>query len=106
MPISILNQELVNQKIDTIKSNLDKTHIVADFDGTLTQYFDHEKNSRPSLISVLRSEGILGEEYTRKANELMNIYHPMEYDHHLSWETRKEKMQERRSKHHALLLET
>lgn len=106
MPINITDAETLERKLSVIRNNFDKTHIVADFDGTLTQYFDHEKNKRPSIISVLSAEGVLGKEYTQKEMELAAIYYPIEYDHSLSLETRAEKMHEWRSKHNTLLLET
>ncbi len=43
-------------KIENIKNNSDQLHVVADFDATLTQYFDHEGKTRPSVISILRDE--------------------------------------------------
>jgi trehalose-6-phosphatase len=41
MPLHIVHPAETHSKIDTIKAKLDTTHIVVDFDGTLTQYFDH-----------------------------------------------------------------
>ena len=106
MPISIVNTELVDKKIETIRNNLDKTHIVTDFDGTLTHYFDKQWKIRPSITSILRTEWVLGEDYKKAAQQLVEIYHPIEYDHTLSFETRAEKMQERWSQHHELLIKS
>lgn len=56
-----------------------KLHILADFDRTLTKHFvDWEK--RPSLISVLRREKYLWDEYTKKAYELFDYYNAIEID--------------------------
>lgn len=52
-------------------------HILADFDRTLTKNFVKWKE-KPSLVSVLRSEWILGEEYSQKAYKLYDTYHPIE----------------------------
>ena len=62
------------QRFDQIVKNIsddwyDKLHVLSDFDRTLTKHFvDGQK--RPSIVSVLRSEGYLWEEYSKKAFEL------------------------------------
>jgi hypothetical protein len=47
---------------------------VADFHGTLTQYFDLEDKSRPSIISLLYNEWILDDDYSKQAQELFDHY--------------------------------
>ncbi len=70
------------QKFEKILSNIKKDwytklHILSDFDKTLTKEFiDWEK--RPSLISILRRQNILWEEYSKKAYELFDYYNPIE----------------------------
>ncbi|NVP17199.1 hypothetical protein HUU51_00605 [Candidatus Gracilibacteria bacterium] len=70
------------QKFEKILSNIKNDgyknlHILSDFDKTLTKEFiDGEK--RPSLISILRRQNILGEEYSKKAYELFDYYNPIE----------------------------
>ena len=80
-------------------------HILADFDRTLTKNFvDGEK--RPSIVSVLRSEWYLWEEYSKKAFELFNNYHPIEIDPNISLAEKKEKMLEWWRKHLELKVES
>jgi len=66
-------------------------HILSDFDKTLTKEFiDWEK--RPSLISVLRRQNILWEEYSKKAYELFDFYNPIEIDPNIDIEEKKIQM--------------
>ena len=98
------------QNFDKIVKNIqeqgvDKLHILADFDRTLTKHFvDWEK--RPSIVSVLRSEWYLWEEYSKKAFELFDNYHPIEIDPNISLEEKKEKMLEWWTKHLELKVES
>ena len=66
-------------------------HILSDFDKTLAKEFiDWEK--RPSLISILRRQNILWEEYSKKAYELFDYYNPIEIDPNIWLEEKKEQM--------------
>ena len=56
MSLQISFPEKIQIKIDFLKQHKDQFHVVADFDGTLTQYFDHNGKSRPSIISLLKDE--------------------------------------------------
>ena len=76
----------------------EKLHFLADFDNTLTKKFVNWK-STPSLISILRSEKILWEDYSNKAYELFNYYHKIEIDQNISMQDKKIKMYEWWSKH-------
>lgn len=87
------------QKFDEIISNfnkwwLDKLHVLSDFDKTLTKAFSSSNDwkVRPSLISVLRSEWYLWEEYSKKAYELYDFYHPIEIDPNIDIEKKKQEM--------------
>lgn len=96
--ISILNQ---------IKNDGDENlHFLSDFDRTMSYGFiDGEK--KMSIIRVMRnSPKYLGEEYSQKANELFNIYHPYEIDHDLDLEKKSEKMLEWWKKHLDLLVKS
>ncbi|MDD5212948.1 MAG: hypothetical protein PHG82_00765 [Candidatus Gracilibacteria bacterium] len=61
---------------------------------------------RPSLISVLRSEGYLSEEYSRKAYELFDYYNPIEINHSIPLEEKKEQMTIWWNKHLSLLVDS
>ncbi len=98
------NNTITKEKILFIKSHLSTTHIVADFDGTLTQYFDDNKKSRPSIISLLYNEWILDDDYTQQAQALHDYYVAIEHNHSLPYETRQTAMEERRTKHKELLM--
>jgi hypothetical protein len=56
MSLIIKDIESLDQKIDFLTEYRDQFHVVADFHGTLTQYFDLEDKSRPSIISLLYNE--------------------------------------------------
>ncbi len=80
-------------------------HILSDFDKTLTKEFiDWEK--RPSLISILRRQNILWEEYSKKAYELFDYYNPIEIDPNIWLEEKKEQMTIWWEKHLDLLVKT
>jgi 5'-nucleotidase len=95
--------------IDTLskmkKSGNQKLHILADFDRTLTKDFHHGK-SRPSLISILRSEGYLTQEYSDKAYALFDHFHPIEKDLNISLEEKKYHMTDWWNQHLSLLVES
>ena len=81
--------------LDKIKQDwVDKLHILADFDGTMTKvFFDWEK--RPSLVSLLRhEEKSLWDICAIKDSKLFETYHPIEIDPNIDIETKKEKMVE------------
>jgi 5'-nucleotidase len=87
------------------KDWLQKLHILADFDRTLTKAFSGWK-LRPSLISVLRSEWYLSEEYSKKAYELFDYYNPIEINPNISLEEKKKEMTIWWNKHLDLLVES
>lgn len=93
------NRQYFNNTVKNIQQDWSKKlHILADFDRTLTKHFvDWEK--RPSLVSVLRSEWYLSEEYSKKAFQLFDIYHPIEIDPSIKIEEKKVKMLEWWTKH-------
>lgn len=88
-----------------ISGGKEKLHILADFDRTLTKAFVKGEKT-PSVISVLRNENYLSEEYSKKAKELANHYHPIEIDPALTISVKKRKMQEWWEKHFELLIES
>jgi len=72
------DKENFDKVLQNIKNDgFSKLHILSDFDKTLTKEFiDWEK--RPSLISILRRQNILWEDYSKKAYKLFDYYNPIE----------------------------
>lgn len=104
--IILSDENYTENIIEKIKADwFDKLHILADFDRTLTKAFSWWK-IRPSLISVLRSEWYLSEEYSRRAYELFDYYNPIETDLNISMEEKKEQMTIWWNKHLSLLVES
>lgn len=95
--------------IDTLskmqKDGNQKLHVLADFDRTLTTAF-FEGKSRPSLISVLRSENYLTQEYSDKAYALFDHFHPIEIDPNISLEEKKVHMTQWWQQHLSLLVDS
>jgi len=90
--IIIKNLEKLEKILENLKKDWAKNlHILADFDRTLTKAFVNWK-ARPSLISILRSEKILWEEYSKKAYEEYNYYHPIEIDPNIPLKEKKKQM--------------
>lgn len=100
----ILNENYFNDSLSKIKSDwLQKLHVLADFDRTLTKAFSAWK-IRPSLISVLRSEWYLWEDYSKKAYELFDYYNPIEINPNILLEEKKIEMTHWWNKHLDLLV--
>jgi Pyrimidine 5'-nucleotidase (UMPH-1) len=104
MPLHTLYPETANTKINFIKSHLDQTHIIADFDGTLTKYFDEFGKARESIISLLRHENILDEEYSQLTKAMYAKYSIIEHDDTLPLSQRQDAMVEWRTTHKELLM--
>jgi 5'-nucleotidase len=103
------NTLIINKKLDEIISLIkseskENLHILSDFDRTLTKYEVNGKKV-PSVISILRKEKILGNEYSKRAYELFNKYHPIEIDPNISMKEKKEKMKEWWTKHFQVLID-
>lgn len=102
--IVILKPEKVQEKKRKILNEGAKNfHVLADFDRTLTNAFVEGKKI-PSIISVLRDGNYLSLEYTKKARELFEKYHPIETDLNLSDEEKKVAMREWWETHFDLLI--
>ena len=96
----------LKKKIALIKNDgPENLFVLSDFEGTLTKVF-HRGKKRPSLISILRSENYLGEDYSRKAFALYEKYHPIEMDPKIPLKIKKEKMEEWWRVHYKLLKES
>ena len=98
-----VNFERLKQKI--ISGGAKKFHVLADFDRTLTKCF--VKGAKiPSIISVLRNENYLSEEYSEKAKNLADYYHPIEVNPSISLKEKKKQMEEWWKKHFELLIKS
>ena len=87
------NKQSFDKTLEGINKDwLNKLHVLADFDGTMTKiFFDWEK--RPSLVSLLRNvEKSLWDTCAIKDSKLFNTYHPIEIDPSIDIEVKKEKM--------------
>ena len=102
----ITNKKNFEEKIYKIKSDwIWKLHILADFDNTLTKAFSSWK-LRPSLISILRSEWYLWEEYSKKSYELFEYYYKIELNPKIWLEEKKIQMTNWWNKSLNLLIES
>ena len=78
----------------------EKLQVIADFDKTLTYW------NQPWIIAVLYNYNYLSEDYSKKAKELESFYMPKEEDQTIPFEKRKILMNEWRTKHEQLLIES
>ncbi len=105
MSQTILSDDFESLKQSILEGWVKNIHVIADFDRTLTKNFVNGVE-RPSLISVLRSENILWEEYAKKAYNLYNTYNPIEIDPNIALEEKKKQMTIWWWKHLDLLIES
>ncbi len=90
--IIIVDRNKFEKIIVNIKKDwLDNLHILSDFDRTLTKAFVNWKK-RPSIISSLRKQNILWEDYSKKAYELFDYYHAIEVNPKIDIEEKKKQM--------------
>lgn len=101
----LANAQSRSEKLDFLKHHWDETHIVVDFDGTLTQFFDAEGKKRYAIISLLYQGGVLDDDYTARAQALHDTYYPIEHDMSLDLETRSQAMEKRWTDHKLLFME-
>lgn len=74
-------------------TRLSNTALVFDFDGTLNK--KHIGTTKvPSIISILRNENILNEDYSHHAHTLATTYYPIELDPDIPREIKVQKMEE------------
>jgi len=98
------------EKLENIKERIreqgaENLQIISDFDRTLTYGLAGEKRT-VTVISQLRSDvKYLGENYSKQAHKLFDIYHPIEIDSNVSLEEKKIKMHEWWKKHFDLIIE-
>jgi len=103
--IIVDEKDFEKKKKRIIEGGVGKLHILSDFDRTIT-YGLNDGNRTPTVISQLRSDvKYLGEDYPKRANELFEIYHPIEIDSKIPLEKKKKKMDEWWMKHFNLIAE-
>lgn len=96
----------VQTKISTlVKEGPSKLHVVSDFDRTLTPHkINGEKTS--TSFAQFRNGGYLGDDYAKRAHELYDHYHPLEIDHNLDNDVRRQYMRDWWKAHLDLLVES
>jgi HAD superfamily hydrolase (TIGR01544 family) len=87
------------------KDGVEKLHVLADFDKTLTYAFVDGKKIA-SLVSVLRDNDYLTPDYPEKAHALFNKYYPIEKDLNISIEEKKKAMKRWWTEHFDLLIQS
>jgi len=104
--IIIPNQEGLDFLLKNFKEQgKDKIHILADFDRTLTMAFV-EGQKAPTVIAQIRQSKYLTPDYSPKAHELYDTYHPIEIDPKISKQEKMAKMHEWWKKHFELLVKS
>jgi len=106
--IIIPNPEVLNKKLQKlIKAGSEKLHILSDFDRTLTRAF-YKSEKAGSIISHLRKdkERYLTKDYSEKAMNLFNKFHPIEINPNISKEEKSKKMYEWWRAHKELLIQS
>lgn len=104
--LKITNEKYLDEIIQNFKKDWkNNIHILADFDRTLTKSF-YKWEKKPSIISILRKEWYLWEEYSKKAYELYDKYYPIEVDPNIKLNIKKEKMSQWRNAHLDLLVKS
>lgn len=101
--ILISNPQSFDTKLQNIIAGwLEKFHVIADFDRTLTKAFAKWKPT-VSLITRLQN-GFYPPEYADKSNAIFNKYHPIEIDPNISLEEKKIWMCDRRRDQFELMI--
>jgi len=104
--VIISNQvEFEKKKEKFKKGGVSSVHVVSDFDRTLTKAYDNDKKVG-TAIAQIRNNNYLSSEYTKKAFELFDKYHPIEIDPNLTMEKKIPLMEEWWSKHLKLIVKS
>ena len=99
-------EEFEKLKKSVSKAGVEKLHVLADFDRTLTHAFVNG-GKVSSIISILRSSiDYLGEEYVKKAYALHDKYYPIEIDPKIPLDRKKKAMQEWWKLHSDLIIKS
>ena len=103
--IIILRPEELEKKKQTILSEgMNKFHVIADFDRTLTKAFVKGQKCS-TVIAQIRNGKYLTPDYALRAHGLFDKYHPIEIDSKIPLKEKEEKMHEWWKAHFELLIE-
>lgn len=103
--VIISNERNLEKTIEAItKEGTKKLHILSDFDKTLTKAFI-ERQEVHSIIAQIREGKYLTPDYSPRAHELFNEYHPIEINPYISLKEKKKAMHEWWDTHFKLLAE-
>jgi 5'-nucleotidase len=92
--VHIKDMEMVTSKLVKLhEQKAEHIHIIADFDNTLTQYWDNGKRSLSSH-GVLEETSLMPSDVRTKLNELYKKYYPIEIRHDLPKEDKVKAMVE------------
>lgn len=104
--VLIPNPKKLQEKIEKFKKDgAEKTHVLTDFDRTLTHGYYQGKKT-PSLVSHLRGGNYLSAEYAESAYALYDKYHPIEINPTINLEEKKMEMKNWWVEHFALLVKS
>lgn len=104
--IIIVNPEkFALSKAALIAVGAEKLHLLCDFDRTLTSGIIDGQET-PSLVGLLKAEGLLNPDYDARQTDLFNHYRPIERDPQISVAEKKTAMEEWWRRHYALLVES
>lgn len=98
-------QKVERLKIQWKKDGVDRFHILADFDRTLTCAFVSGQQS-PTVIAQIRNDNYLSSSYVTASHALFDKYAPLEHDPKLNDEEKNAVMQEWWELHFKLLIES
>jgi len=102
----IVNEKKLEKIVKAFsKDGVEKLHVLADFDRTLTKAL-YKGEFRPSLISVLRKGNYLCPEYSEKGEAMYDKYHSIEINPEISLEKKKKAMHEWWTEHFRLLVKS
>jgi cytosolic 5'-nucleotidase 3 len=104
--VHIKNMDIVTKKLTALhQQKAQHIHIIADFDNTLTQYWDSGKRSLSSH-GVLENSVFLPSSVKGKLLDLYNKYYPIEINHDLPKEVRIKSMVEWWSQAHQIFIDS
>ncbi len=99
------------EKLESLKGKIklqgyNNLHVISDFDRTLTYAYQQDGKKIPSIISILRDNDYLSEEYSAEAKSLFSKYHAIEISKDVSMGEKKESMKEWWTMHNRLLIKS
>lgn len=102
------NRTEFESKLSSFKTDgASSLSVISDFDFTLSRYYQADGTSRSASCHMVleNSDGLLPEEYVRKARELQHHYYPIEKDPTIGKEEKYKEMESWVTKHNLLFQE-